>query len=71
MSRYAIVIDGKTVDHLTAEDAESAARAYSAKMGPDSEFGFVRGVKMLDADTRGSRWAIIKTDGGDITAERI
>ena len=71
MSRYAIVIDGKTVDHLTAEDAESAARAYSAKMGPDSEFGFVRGVKMVDADTRGREWAIIKTDGGDITAERI
>ena len=71
MNKYAIVIDGKTVDHLTAEDAESAAREYSAKMGPDSEFGFVRGVKMVDADTRGSEWAIIKTDGGDITAEQI
>ena len=71
MKKYAIVIDGKTVDHLTAEDAESAAREYSAKMGLDSEFGFVRGVKMIDADTRGSAWAIIKTDGGDITAEKI
>ena len=71
MNTYAIVIDGKTVDRITAEDAESAARAYSAKQGPDSDFGFVRGVKMVDADTRGSRWAIIKADGGDITAERI
>ena len=71
MNTYAIVVDGKTVDRITAEDAESAARAYSAKMGPDSEFGFVRGVKMVDADTRGSEWAIIKTDGGDITAEQI
>jgi hypothetical protein len=68
MSRYAIVVDGKTVDYLTSEDAETAAREYSAKMGPDSDFGFVRGVKMLDANTGGSRWAIIKTDGGDITA---
>ena len=71
MKKYAIVIDGKTVDHLTAEDAESAAREYSAKMGLDSEFGFVRGVKMIDADTRGREWAIIETDGGDITAEKI
>ena len=71
MKKYAIVIDGKTVDRITAEDAESAAREYSAKMGPDSDLGFVRGVKMVDADTRGTEWAIIKTDGGDITAERI
>ena len=70
MKKYAIVIDGKTVDRITAENAESAARAYSAKQGPDSDFGFIRGVKMIDADTRGSRWAIIKTDGGDITATR-
>ena len=27
--------------------------------------------KMIDADTRGREWAIIETDGGDITAERI
>jgi hypothetical protein len=71
MNRYAIVIDGKTVDCITAEDAESAALEYSAEMGLDSDFGFVRGVKMIDADTRGREWAIIKTDGGDITAERI
>ena len=68
MNRYAIVIDGKTVDYLTAEDAESAAEAYSAEMGLDSDFGFVRRVKMLDANTGGREWAIIKTDGGDITA---
>ena len=68
MSMYAIVVDGKTVDYLTAENAESAAHAYSAKQGPDSDLGFVRGVKMFDANTGGSRWAIIKTDGGDITA---
>lgn len=60
-NRYAIVVDGKTVDYLTAENAESAARAYSAEKG-------LGGVKMLDANTDGSRWAIIKTDGGDITA---
>ena len=71
MKKYAIVIDGKTVDRITAEDAESAARAYSAEKGLDSDLGFVRGVKMIDADTRGSAWAIIKTDGGDITAEKI
>jgi hypothetical protein len=71
MKKYAIVIDGKTVDHITAENAESAARAYSAKQGPDSDLGFIRGVKMIDADTGGREWAIIKTDGGDITAERI
>ena len=72
MNRYAIKINGKTVStSITADDAESAARAYSAKQGPDSEFGFVRGVKMVDADTRGRGWAIIKTDGGDITAEQI
>lgn len=71
MSKYAITINGKTVDYLTAEDAESAACAYSEKMGLDSDLGFVRGVKMVDADTRGREWAIIKTDGGDITAERI
>ena len=71
MNKYAIKINGKTVDYLTAENAESAARAYSAKQGPDSDLGFVRGVKMIDADTRGIEWAIIKTDGGDITAERI
>ena len=68
---YAIVVDGKTVARLTAENAESAARAYSAERGLDSDFGFVRGVKMLDADTYGREWAIITTDGGDITAERI
>ena len=71
MNRYAIVVDGKIVDCITAEDAESAADAYSEKMGADSDFGFVRGVKMIDADTRGVEWAIIETDGGDITAERI
>jgi hypothetical protein len=71
MNRYAIVIDGKIVDCITAEDAESAADAYSDEMGLDSEFGFVRRVKMIDADTRGREWAIIETDGGDITAERI
>ena len=71
MNRYAIVVDGKTVDYLTAEDAESAARDYSAKQGPDSDLGFIRGVKSVDANTRGRAWAIIKTDGGDITAERI
>ena len=71
MSRYAIVVDGKTVDRITAEDAESAALEYSEKCGPDSDLGFVRGVKMVDADTRGREWAIIKTDGGDITAEKI
>ena len=69
-NRYAIVVNGKTVDCITAEDAESAADAYSEKMGPDSDFGFIRGVKMIDADTRGREWAIIKTDGGDITAEK-
>ena len=63
MSRYAITIDGKIVDCLTAEDAEAAAREYSAKQGPDSDFGFVRGVKMIDAGTRGREWAIITTDG--------
>ena len=68
MNRYAIVVNGKTVDCITAEDAESAADAYSEKMGPDSDLGFVRGVKMVDADTCGTEWAIIKTDGGDITA---
>ena len=71
MNRYAIVVDGKIVDCLTAEDAESAAEAYSDEMGLDSDFGFVRRVKMIDADTRGREWAIIETDGGDITAERI
>ena len=71
MNRYAIVIDGKTVDRITAENAESAARAYSAKQGPDSDFGFIRGVKLIDANTRGREWASIKTDGGDITAEKI
>ena len=71
MNRYAITINGKIVDYLTAENAESAARAYSAKQGPDSDLGFVRGVKMIDASTGGSAWAIIKTDGGDITAEQI
>jgi hypothetical protein len=40
-------------------------------MGPDSDFGFVRRVKMIDADTHGREWAIIETDGGDITAEKI
>jgi hypothetical protein len=65
MNRYAITINGKIVDCLTAEDAESAADAYS------DEIGFVRGVKMIDANTGGREWAIIKTDGGDITAERI
>ena len=71
MNKYAIKINGKTVSTITAEDAESAADAYSEKMGPDSDLGFVRGVKMIDAGTRGREWAIIKTDGGDITAERI
>ncbi len=71
MNRYAIVIDGKTVDCITAENAEEAADAYSEKMGPDSALGFVRRMKMIDANTRGREWAIIKTDGGDITAERI
>ena len=71
MNRYAITIDGKIVDCLTAEDAESAALEYSEEMGLDSEFGFVRGVKMIDADTHGREWAIIETDGGDITAEKI
>ena len=71
MNRYAIVVDGKIVDCITAEDAESAALENSDEMGLDSDFGFVRGVKMVDADTRGREWAIIKTDGGDITAERI
>ena len=68
MNRYAIIVDGKTVDYLTAENAESAAREYSAKMGPDSDLGIVRGVKMVDADTRGEIWAIIKTAASDITA---
>ena len=71
MNRYVIAINGKPVDCITAENAESAVDEYSAKMGPDSDLGFVRGVKMLDANTRGIEWAIIKTDGGDITAERI
>ena len=71
MNKYAIRISGKTVSSITANDAESAARAFARKKGPDSDLGFVRGVKMLDADTRGSRWAIIKTDGGDITAAKI
>ena len=71
MKKYAIVVDGKIVDCITAEDAESAAYEYSEKMGADSDLGFVRGVKMVDADTRGTEWAIIETDGGDITAERI
>jgi hypothetical protein len=71
MNRYAIKINGKKVKRITAENAESAARAYSEEMGLDSDFGFVRGVKMVDADTGGTEWAIIKTDGGDITAEKI
>lgn len=71
MSKYAIKINAKKVSTITADTAEAAARAYSGKKGPDSDFGFVRGVKMVDADTRGDVWAIIKTDGGDITAERI
>ena len=71
MNKYAINIYGKTVSCITAENAESAARAYSAEKGLDSDFGFVRGVKMVDADTLGTEWAIIKTDGGDITAEKI
>ena len=71
MSKYAIKINGKKVSTVTAETAESAARAYSEKKGPDSDLGFVRGVKMVDAETRGNVWAIIKTDAEDITAERI
>ena len=71
MNKYAIKINGKKVAYITAENAESAARAYSAEKGLDSDFGFVRGVKMVDADTLGTEWAIIKTDGGDITAEKI
>jgi len=71
MNKYAIKINGKKVERITAENAESAARAYSAEKGLDSDFGFVRGVKMVDADTYGTEWAIIKTDGGDITAEKI
>lgn len=71
MSKYAITINGKKVSTIKAENAEAAARTYSAKMGCDSDYGFVRGVRMVDADTRGDIWAIVKTDGGDITAERI
>lgn len=71
MSKYAITINEKKVATITSETAEAAARAYSDKKGPDSDFGFVRGVKMVDAETRGDVWAIIRTDGGDITAERI
>ena len=73
MNKYAIKINGKKVERITAENAESAARAYSAEKGLDSDFGFVRGVKMkmVDADTRGTELVIIKTDGGDITAVKI
>jgi tRNA A37 threonylcarbamoyladenosine dehydratase len=48
MKKYAIVIDGKTVDRITAEDAESAAYEYSEKMGLDSDFGFVLASKILE-----------------------
>jgi len=71
MNKYAIKTNGKKVATITAEDAQAAARTYSELKGLDSDWGFVRGVKMVDADTRGEKWAIIKTDGGDITAEII
>jgi hypothetical protein len=71
MNKYAIKIGGKKVSEITSETAEEAARAYSAECGPDSDLGFVRGVKMIDTDTHGGEWAILKTDGGDITAEKI
>lgn len=71
MNNYAIKINGNKVAEIKAKDAEDAARKYSEDCGPDTDLGFVRGVKMVDADTRGREWAIIKTDGGDITAEKI
>lgn len=71
MSKYAIKINAKKISTITADTAEAAARAYSDEKGPNSDFGFMRGVKMVDAETRGAVWAIIRTDGGEITAERI
>lgn len=71
MSKYTIKINEKAVAAITADSAEDAARAYSEECGPDSDLGFVRGVKLVDADTRGREWAILKTDGEDITAERM
>ena len=71
MNKYAIKVDDAKVSEIESETAEWAARAYSEECGPDSEFGFFRAVKEIDSETRGIEWAIIKTDGGMITAELI
>lgn len=71
MNQYKITVNGAKVAEISAQDAESAARAHSEACGPDSDLGFVRTVKSVDADTRGKKWAVVATDGGDITAEMV
>ena len=69
MKNYTIKINGKKVGSITADNAELALRAYAATK-PNSAYGFIRKIKMIDADTHGDTWAIAITDGGEITAER-
>lgn len=56
---------------ISAESAIEAAEKYIKKCGPNSDWGFNRGIEEYDADTRGEEWSRIKTDGGAVIAKRI
>jgi hypothetical protein len=52
---------------VAAENAIAALSDFCAGL-PDDDLGYQRGGLQVDADTRGQRWASVRTDGGRIIA---
>lgn len=66
--RYQIILKGKTLGRVTAENATEALNAFCEKR-PNAEVGFQAGGLEYDAATRGMEWASVNTLAGRLIAE--
>lgn len=70
MGKYTITYGSKKyVGRIEAKNAKEAIEKFSEIEGADSDFGFLRGGLIFDAETRGEKWAVMNSDGGKVTAK--
>lgn len=67
MATYKISASDHELGLVEAESAKDALESF-CESRPDDDYGFQRGGLEVDADTRGTVWASVRTDGGRITA---
>ena len=71
MKKYTVGLGDMKEEIIESENASQAINIYSVQAGADQDVYFLRGGWILDAETRGEKWASVRSDAGRISAELL